>query len=109
MEKGPVFKGNVKEIRITGTLCPFETDVSPCLFRVPGSENYYVAVFTSEEKLRQMCAFAGQKNYKVKQVTDGTEFLEDLFANGIRVMHDPYVKEGGKIGWFEVNKDGSFN
>lgn len=88
---------------ITGCLSPFRQNGQPWLIQLPDNPSYWVAVYTTEEKLRAGCIDLNIHDYKIKQVTDGIDFIDSICSVGIRVMLNPYsVREENKTRWTEI-------
>lgn len=94
---------NPKSIRVTGCLSPFREDGQPVFFQMPDNPNFWVAVFTTKDKLEESCADLGITDYTIKQVTDGKDFVESIVENGVRIMLDPYaIRSENKTRWTEI-------
>lgn len=88
---------------ITGCLSPFKENGQPWLVQLPGNPSYWVAVYTTEEKLRAGCVDLNIQNYRIKEVTDGVDFLDSICSAGIRVMLNPYsIRSENKTRWTEI-------
>ena len=72
-----------KSTNITGYLSPFKHNDQPWLIQMPGNPHFWVAVFSDENKLEESCAELNIRDYKIKQITDGRDFLES-FANYVK-------------------------
>jgi hypothetical protein len=90
-------------IAVTGFFVPFLENGQPCLITPPDHSNFWVAIFSTVDKLEESCAEFKIPKYKVKQISDGNEFLQSIFDAKIRVMLDPYLmKSENKTRWTEV-------
>jgi len=70
---------------------------------MPGTDEHFLLVFTTEEKLHLGIKEMGYDGeYKIKQITDIDDFLDSLRGQGVRVMLDPYIVDGEKTRWTEL-------
>jgi hypothetical protein len=99
-----------QKINLTGHLFPWRKE-EPLSVQVIGSKDWFIPLFSTEEKLRcfvQRLIQDGvvvETEYRIKKVEDQDEFLGSIFAEGLRVMVDPRF-EDGKIRWTEVVYEG---
>lgn len=94
-----------KGTNITGYLSPFRENNQPWLIQLPENPHYWVAIYSDEDKLRIGCADLGigEGEYKIKQITDGVEFLDSILSAGVRVMLNPYsLRSENKTRWTEI-------
>lgn len=88
---------------ITGCLSPFHENGQPWLIQLPNNPSHWVAVYSTEEKLRQGCIDLNILDYRIKQITDGIDFLNSICSSGVRVMLNPYsILEENKTRWTEI-------
>jgi len=60
-------------------------------------------VFSTLDKLEESCAELGFKDYRIKHIDDGREFIESVMEGGVRIMLDPYrVTSENKTRWTEI-------
>lgn len=91
-----------KTINITGCLTPFKNG-QPSFIHLPNNSNFWVAIFTTKDKLEKSCVELGIKDFNIKEVSDGMDFVNSLIEVGVRIMLDPYIVESeGKTFWTEV-------
>ena len=86
---------------LTGKLMAVLPAGNAALAQIPNNPSFWVPVFDDEEYIHKWLAIAGIADYKLKQITDGLEFLASLEDQGIRVMLNPR-QVGLKIRWTEV-------
>lgn len=100
------------DINIKGNLFP----VSPGPFKVPlvvqidGSEDYFLPIFSTEEKLHAHMAHLKRKmgeemEYKIQQVDEPEAFCESVWGSGVRIMQDPIVITDNHTRWTEIMPD----
>jgi hypothetical protein len=93
-----------RSVSLTGTVFPWK-DWQPVFFRMPQSDYLYIPCFTDVDKLRDMMARLNIRDYKIKQVDNGPEFLTSFDvpeASNMRVILDPHFIEGGKVRFTQV-------
>jgi len=91
-----------KSIEVTGCLSPFRNG-QPCFIQMPNNPHFWVAVFSTKDKLEESCADLGITDYTIKQVTDERDFIESIVEGGVRIMLDPYaVRSENKTRWTEI-------
>lgn len=70
---------------------------------MPGNPHFWLAVFSTLDKLEESCAELGFKDYRIKHIDDGREFIESVMESGVRIMLDPYrVTSENKTRWTEI-------
>jgi hypothetical protein len=94
-------------------LSPFrEVPGAPCdqpvFIQMPNIQTMFVAVFDSEDKLRQSMEECGVTDYKIKKVDDAEEFIESVCSQGCRIMFNPYRTDRGTTRWTELENDDLF-
>ena len=100
---GEVLLSQPRGIAVSGYFSPFHHNDQPWLIQMPNNPSYWLAVFSSVEKLEESCADLGIRDYKIKQITDGRDFVESIIEQGVRIMLDPYaVRSENKTRWTEV-------
>jgi hypothetical protein len=61
----------------------------------PMGDTYFLPVFSTKEKLdAYIPVFAPKSPTKIKQITDGKEFVDSIHEGGVRIMVDPYICNG---------------
>lgn len=87
---------------LTGYYTPSQNG-GPLNIILPGNPSWWVPVFSSVEKMEESCAELGIRDYSVKQITDGFDFVTSIVEAGGRVMLDPYrVSCENKTRWTEI-------
>lgn len=89
----------ILSVNITGYLTPFYSNEQPVLVEFPESDDKFVLVFSTEEKLKEGMKIIPYD--KIKQIQDGVDFLESIIAHA-RVAVDPWVTSEGNTRWVEV-------
>jgi hypothetical protein len=93
---------SIEVSEVTGCLTPFK-DGQPWFIRMPNNPSFWVAVFSTKDKLEASCAELGITDYTIKQVTDGRDFIKSIVEGGVRIMRDPYaVRSENKTRWTEI-------
>lgn len=92
------------EISLTGCLIPSLANRQPVLLRMHGSNDLFLPVFSTHEKLVAGMALANTPYDRIQEIQDGAEFLASLEENTvvIRVIVDPYKHESGTTRFLEV-------
>lgn len=80
-----------KSIVIDGYLLPWRQE-QPVSIIVEGV--WFIAIFSTMKKLEQSMEFAGVKEYSIKQIDDGIDFIDSIKEQGGRIMLDPYIVNG---------------
>lgn len=89
---------------LTGMLLPW-IEQQPVMFRPPGETEHFIAVFGSEEQLRDAMTRSGftEDQYTIKQVEDGLEFATTIINKGLRIAANlRYNPETGKSNWTDL-------
>jgi len=96
-------------ITITGYFMPTHAPNAPVLIGMPGTDDLFMFVFSTEEKLAAaMQAF--QIDYaRVAVVTDGRELIDEIGVTNarggrpyqIRLAVDPYKADNGRVRFVE--------
>ena len=77
----------------------------PALLQMPGTNDFYLPCFSTEEKLRDIMKCIGG-NYKTKQIKDGAEFLSSIpmTYNGqnLHIIIDPWFTPEGKVRFTQI-------
>lgn len=87
-------------IDLAGYLCPFETETQPLLLNMPGTDDLFFAVFSTEPKLRSFLAAYRLSCSKIVQIADSRVFLDSVLGQ-VRVCVDPYRHENGRLRYLE--------
>lgn len=90
------------QVSITGYFMPTDAPDVPVLIGMPGTDDLFVLVFSTEQKLREAMKVFGISYARVSIITDGPEFLDGLCATNarggrsyrFRVALDPHAAEG---------------
>lgn len=118
--------------KIEGYLIPWSpVSEQPLLVQIHGCEDFFLPIFSDEDKLHAHMEYLhskgmlpcpvtvdslapnvlqvlGHRPYKIKQVDAGgqTDFLESVFEAGVRIMVDPRIISDNHTKWTEVVFDG---
>lgn len=95
---------SVGAVKLTGYFCLFQKEIEqPHIITLPENSAIWITVFSSVDKLEEFCADAKITEYKIKQITDGRDFVQSLAEQGVRVMLDPFaMRSENKTRWTEV-------
>lgn len=96
-------------IVITGYFMPTHAPNAPVLIGMPGTDDLFVCVFSTEEKLASTMKGFGIKYDRVSVVTDGGELLDEIKATNesgerpyrLRLAVDPYKTDSGRVRFVE--------
>ena len=96
-------------IVITGYFMPTDAPNVPVLIGMPGTDDLFIAVFSTEDKLVAMMGAFGIGYVRVSVVTDGGELIDEIQktnARGdrpyrIRLAVDPYKADNGRVRFVE--------
>lgn len=96
-------------IDITGYFMPTHAPKAPVLIGMPGTDDLFIFVFSTEEKLAAAMAAFAIDYERVALVTSGSELLADIQetnASGarpylLRIAVDPYKLENGRVRFVE--------
>jgi hypothetical protein len=97
----------MSSVSLNGKVFPWHNDqpVFACLVDNPAT---FVPVFDDPDLLHANMRDRGIRNYTIKKIDDGLDFLASLEEGGVRVMLNPR-QEGPKVVWTEVcSVDGAF-
>lgn len=95
---------HVHELSLVGCLIAWK-DNGPVFMRLPGTDDLFIAVFTTEAKLRAMdIAFDS-----IKRIDDTVGFISSLPMTvgddtRLRIMHDPYATTQGTTRFKEIQR-----
>lgn len=96
-----------KPVSLMGNLIPWR-DEQPVLLSMPGSSYFYIACFSTPEKLHEFMRQAGICYEKIKQVEDGAEFMkslcEDRDQDDVKIIVDPYFLPNGRVRFMQVQE-----
>jgi len=80
---------------------PYSINVTGCLLAIGLAPIFvhidsrrYLAIFSTETKLRDSMKFHKVEHYTIKKISNGGEFLECLWAQHIDVVLDPHLHDG---------------
>ena len=96
-------------LKITGYFMPTHAPNAPVLIGMPGTDDLFIFVFSTEEKLASTMTAIGIEYERVSLVTDGRELLDEIKATNeggkrpyrIRVAVDPYKADNGRVRFVE--------
>ena len=94
---------------LTGYFMPTHAPNVPVLIGMPGTDDLFVFVFSTEAKLASAMASIGMAYERVALVTDGRELLDEIKATNergerpyrLRVAVDPYKTDNGRVRFVE--------
>ncbi len=97
-------------IVITGYFMPTVAPNVPVLIGMPGTEDLFIFVFSSEDKLSSAMTAFGIAYARVAVVTDGRELIDEIQATNargerpyrIRLAVDPYKADNGRVRFVEL-------
>lgn len=96
----------VHRLNIDGYLMAVDAEAQPVLLAMPGTEDRFVAIFSSPDKLDALYRASGVPYTRVQQIVDGPEFLESLAENilpfRLRVAVDLRRMENGRVRFLEI-------
>lgn len=81
-----------READITG--CFLAIDLAPVFVTIQGRD--FLAIFSTEDKLRESMTFHKVTNYSILQIRDGERFLDQLWSHHVQVVLDPHIHEGNR-------------
>lgn len=92
---------------LTGMLIPWRFDGAQ-LVQMEGCKDYFMPLFSAEDKLRAFMLKAGVPTNQIKQVEDGRVFLDGIplihKTCRLRVIVDPYILASGPVRFCEVQR-----
>lgn len=96
-------------IRITGYFMPTQAPNVPVLIGMPGTDDLFMLVFSTEEKLAAAMASFEISYAWVAVVTNGGELLDEIQATNesgerpyrLRLAVDPYKADNGRVRFVE--------
>jgi hypothetical protein len=99
----------VLAITLTGYFMPVYETRQPVLCGMPGTEDLFINVFSTEDKLRSVMADLAIDFDRIQRIIDGQVFLESVEENNaaggrpyrLRVAVDPYKLPNGNIRFVE--------
>jgi hypothetical protein len=106
----PRSTGRVSEMSISGYLMPAHGNRQPVLIGMAGTDDFFIVVFSTAEKLRSFMEAIGIGFDRIQKVTNGVEFIESIDeenARGnrpyaLRIAADPYKHENGNWRFTEI-------
>lgn len=92
-------------INITGYFMPTLEPSAPVLIGMSGTDDLFIAVFSTEEKLIELMSVFKIAYERVSIVTSGRELLDEIEANNqtggrpyrVRLAVDPHKTEEGRV------------
>ena len=96
-------------LNITGYFMPTHGGSTPVLIGMPGTDDLFMFVFSTEEKLVAAMIAFGIEYESVAVVTDGHELLDEIQARNdggtrpyrLRLAIDPYQADNGRVRFVE--------
>ena len=96
-------------IRLTGYFMPTQAPNVPVLLGMPGTDDLFMPVFSTEAKLVSTMESIGIEYARVAVVTDGAELLDEVAATNargerpyrLRIAVDPYKLDNGRVRFAE--------
>lgn len=96
----------IHDLNIDGYLMAVDSVDQPILLGMPGTEDKFVAVFSTKEKLEALHDEYAIGFTRIKQIDDGPDFLDSLKENllpfRLRVAVDAYKHENGRMRFLEI-------
>ncbi|HSX22871.1 MAG TPA: hypothetical protein VLE97_08880 [Gaiellaceae bacterium] len=100
-------------LSITGYFMPTHAPNAPVLMAMPGTDDLFLFVFSTEEKLASAMASFGTEYERIAVVTDGRDLIAEINetnASGerpyrIRLAVDPYKADNGRVRFVEPFTD----
>jgi hypothetical protein len=93
------------EVHLAGAVFPWENGY-PVLLSVPGSDDFFLPVFPTTTKLRDLMQRASITYQSIKQIEDASVFLSSLPAyfhgQRLRLIFDPSMTSDGRVLYAEV-------
>lgn len=94
---------------LTGYLMPTREQNVPVLASMPGTDDLFMFVFSSEDKLIASMRELAISYTRVSVVTDGSQLLDEVGATNaagnrpyrLRIAVDPYKAESGRVRFVE--------
>lgn len=99
-------------IEITGYFMPMLAPHTPVLLGMAGTEDLFIVVFSTEDKLATLMTAFGITYERVAIVTSGRELIDEVEAKNhteerpyrVRLAVDPYKTAEGRLRFTEVTK-----
>jgi hypothetical protein len=96
-------------IEITGYFMPTRAPNVPVLIAMPGTDDLFIAVFSTEEKLAEMMGASRIEYARVSIVDDGRDLVDEIQAMNeaggrpyrLRLAIDPYRTDDGRVRFSE--------
>lgn len=96
-------------VNITGYFMPTHARNTPVLLGMPGTDDLFVVVFSTEEKLAALMAAFDIAYARIAIVTNGRELLDEIEERNrtgdrpyrVRLAVDPYKTEEGRVRFTE--------
>jgi len=101
---GPTSRIHYSEL--TGMLVPWRDGVGPVFILLGGLDRFRIPCFSTPEKLCAFMAQAALSFTKIKEVTDGSDFVRSFPTKigdvTVRVVMDPWFTPSGTVRYKEV-------
>ncbi len=86
-------------VDISGYVFPWQDDIGPALLTLDGSDDMYLPIFSTIDKLRVAATLFNIPVDRVKHIDSGNEFLDSVRHIGptgqaVRIMLDPFPNDG---------------
>ena len=96
-------------LALTGYFMPTHAPNAPVLASMPGTDDLFMFVFSTEGKLAAAMEAFGIEYERVAVVTDGGELLDEVAATNaagersyqLRIAVDPYKADNGRVRFVE--------
>ena len=96
-------------LKITGYFMPTLAPNVPVLIGMPGTDDLFVLVFSTEDKLASAMASFGIRYERVALVTNGGELIDEINTTNedgvrpyrMRLAVDPYKTDNGRVRFAE--------
>jgi len=96
-------------ITLAGYFMPMIAPNVPVLMGMPGTDDLFIFVFSTEEKLVAVMTILGISYERLARVTDGIELIDEIEATNargerpykLRLAVDPYKADNGRVRFVE--------
>ena len=94
-------------VNIDGYFLPAQQSGDPVLLIMSGTNDRFLPVFSTREKLDELCLEYNVRYDRIKQLSDGRAFIASLSDNThlpyrLRVIVDAYKHANGRIRFIEI-------
>lgn len=77
-------------------------DKGPLTIRMPGSEDIYIPVFSTRDKLGKFADDFNLEFTTVKQILDPVAFFDGMSLANYKIIADPYKHENGRCRFIQI-------